>query len=54
MTANAFASLGPATFNRLVAARRAVVTAGDAYDAADRACVSWALQKVYLCRGADL
>lgn len=39
MTANAFASLGPSTFNRLVSARQAVVTAGGAYDAAERACV---------------
>lgn len=38
MTASAFASLGPSTFNRLVAARQAEVAAGHAYDAAENAC----------------
>lgn len=54
MTANAFASLGPSTFNRLVAARQAVVAAGDAYDAAERACVCPGQSRKCTCAAAPI
>ena len=54
MTANAFASLGPSIFNRLVAARRAVVTAGGAYDAAEMACVCTGESRKCTCAAAPI
>lgn len=54
MTANAFASLGPSTFNRLVAARQAVVATGDAYDAAERACVCPGESRKCTCAAAPI
>ena len=53
MTASAFASLGPPTFNRLVAARQAVVAAGNAYDAADSACTCAGHVKRCVCEAAQ-
>jgi len=54
MTANAFASLGPSTFNRLVAARQAVVATGDAYDVAERACVCPGDSRKCTCAAAPI
>ena len=54
MTANAFASLGPSTFNRLVAARQAVISTGDAYDAAERACVCPGHSRKCTCPAAPI
>ena len=54
MTANAFALLGPATFNRLVSARQAVVATGDAYDAAERACVCPGHSRKCTCAAAPI
>ena len=54
MTANTFASLGPSTFNRLVAARQAVIATGDAYDAAERACVCPGHSRKCTCPAAPI
>ena len=53
MNASTFASLGPSTFNRLVAARQAVVAAGDAYDAAERGCVCAGAVRRCVCEAAS-
>ena len=52
MTANAFASLGPSTFTRLVAARQAVVAAGDAHDVAESACTCAGHVRRCVCEAA--
>ena len=54
MTATTFASLGPSTFNRLVATRQAVVAAGAACDAAERACMCPGESRKCACAAAPI